>query len=411
VRVRNVQVFGRNVNEAVLGERVALALHGVSREDIRRGDWLLTPDAASPSSMLDARFELLRDAPRSLKTRTRVRLHLGASEVIGRVHLLEREELKPGESALVQMRLETPAVALRGDRFVVRSYSPQVTIGGGSVLVAHAAKHRRKDDGVVETLSLVERGSPRERVEQKVRDSGEKGIEVGQIPREAGVSASEFEEAVSALLGEGIVFRIGNTLLHSERLKNVADDIARSLADYQAAHRLRWGMTKGELRNRFAGLPQEVFAAAVDSLTGTGRLLAKEERYRIDSPGVQYSLEEARLRERIEAEILKAGVNVPYVKELASGESREKVNDIVQMLVEEGKLVKITAELFFHTDSIRAVETLLRGLLSKKGQVQVSEFKDVAKTSRKYAVPLLEYFDKKGVTRRQGDMRVPGGKC
>ncbi len=410
VRVRNVQVFGKDVSEAVPGERVALAVHGVSRDDVGRGDWLLSPDAARPSSMVDARLELLPGAPRFLKTRARIRFHLGASEAIGRVHLLDGEQLKPGESALVQLRLESPTVALQGDRFVVRSYSPQMTIGGGSVLVAHAAKHRKKDTDVVQTLNLVEKGSPSERIAQAVRAAGGKGLVASEVARAAGVSAPEATEAVKALLDEGTVVRVGNALLHSEHLKKVADDLARSLADYQARYQLRWGMTKGELRNRFSGTPQDVFAAASDSLTRAGRLFAREDRLRIDSPDILLSPEERKLKERVEAGLLNAGLNVPYVKELAPGTLEDKVNDVVQMLVEDGKVVKITTDLFFHADTLREAESLVRKMLSKNGKFQVSEFKDAAKTSRKYAVPLLEYFDRKGVTRRQGDVRVSGGK-
>ena len=410
VRVRNVQVFGKDVAEAVTGERVALAVHGVSREDLGRGDWLFTPDAAGPSSMVDVRFELLKDAPRSLRTRARIRFHLGASEVIGRMHLLDREELKPGEGALAQLRLESPAVALQGDRFVVRSYSPQMTIGGGSVLVAHAVKHRKKDTDVVETLNLVEKGSPRDRIAQAVKAAGGKGLAASDVARAAGVSDTESAEAVNALVTDGTVFRVGNALLHSEHLKKVADDLAGSLRDYQAKYPLRWGMTKGELRNRFSGTPQDVFAAAVDSLARDGRLFAKEDRYRVDSPDLALSPEERKLKERVEAGLLNAGLNVPYVKDLAAGVPEDKLNDVVQMLVEDGRLVKITTDLFFHADTMRGAETLVRAMLSKNGKFQVSEFKDAAKTSRKYAVPLLEYLDRKGVTRRQGDVRVAGGK-
>ena len=409
-RVRNVQVFGRDVNEAVPGERVALAIHGVSREEVARGDWLFTPGAAEPSSMVDVRFELLKGAPRSLKARARIRFHLGASEVIGRVHLLDTEELKPGQSALAQLRLESPAVALQGDRFVARSYSPQVTIGGGSVLVAHAAKHRKKDTDVVRTLSLVEKGSPGDRIEQAVRAAGGKGLAVADVAREAGVQGEEVTEGVGALMTNGAVFRVANVLIHSEHMKKVADDLAGVLRDYRVKYPLKWGMTKGELRNRFSGTPQDVFAAAVGLLAAAGRLFAREDRYRIDSPDLALSPEVVRLRDRVEEAFLKAGLNVPYAKELTVGAPEDRVNDVVQMLVEEGKLVKISTDLFFHADSMRVAESLVRKMLSGSGKFQVSEFKDAAKTSRKYAVPLLEYFDRKGITRRQGDFRVSGGK-
>jgi selenocysteine-specific elongation factor len=301
-------------------------------------------------------------------------------------------------------------VALQGDRFVVRSYSPQITIGGGSVLVAHAVKHRKKDTDVVQTLSLVEKGSPRDRIAQAIRAAGGKGLAASDVAREAGMSDAESAEAVSALVAEGIVFRAASVLLHSEHLKKVADDLAASLRDYQGKYPLRWGMTKGELRNRFSGTPQDVFVAAVDSLARAGRLFAKEDRYRIDTPDLALSPEVTRLKERVETGFLKAGLNVPYAKDLAAGAPEDKMNDVVQMLVEEGKLVKITTELFLHADTMREAESLVRKMLSGNGKFQVSEFKDAAKTSRKYAVPLLEYFDRKGITRRQGDFRVAGGK-
>jgi selenocysteine-specific elongation factor len=410
VRVRNVQVFGKNVDGAVPGERVALAVHGVSREELGRGDWLVSPGAVGPSLMLDARFDLLRDSSKRLKTRSRIRFHLGASEVIGRVHLLDKEELRPGESALSQFRLESPVVAVQGDRFVVRSYSPQITIGGGSILVSRAAKHRKKDGDVLETLGLVERGSPRERIEQQVRTAQGKGLDVAQVAREAGVSLSEAEVAAEALLAEGKVFRAGTLLFHEEYLTKIAQEISRCLSDYQQKYLLRWGMTKGELRNRFGAVPADVFAAATAFLSKNETLFSKEDRYRIGSSTILLSPEEALLKEHVEAELRKAGLNVPYIKEIAAGQRPDKVNDILQILMEEGKVVKVNAELAFHADTLKEIEALLRDLLSAKGKLQVSDFKDAAKTSRKYAVPLLEYFDKRGVTRRQGDFRVLAGK-
>ncbi len=410
VRVRNVQVFGKDVAEAVPGERVALALHGVSREDLARGDWLLTTGAVGPSLMLDGRFDLLPDAAKPLRTRSRIRFHLGSSEVIGRIHLLDREEMKPGDSALVQLRLESPVVALPRDRFVVRSYSPQTTIGGGTVLVSHATKHRKKDSGVVEALGLAERGSPVERVEQKVRASGQKGVDVAQLPREAGVPASDADSALKDLVKDGKLLRLGNVFLHVEHLESVKEEIVGCLSDYQKQYPLRWGMTKGELRNRFSAVLPDVFAAAVASLSKAGELSSKEEKYRTGSPEILLSVEETALKQDIETRLRGAGLNVPYIKELSSGKESSRVNDIVQMLVDEGKLVKVSSELVFHVETMVETEALLRDLISKKGKVQVSEFKDAAKTSRKYAVPVLEYFDRKGVTRRQGDVRVLGGK-
>ncbi|MFH0777772.1 MAG: selenocysteine-specific translation elongation factor [Candidatus Eisenbacteria bacterium] len=434
VRVRNVQIFGHDVAEASPGQRVALALHGVSREELTRGDWLATPEALRTTSIIDVRFELLEDAKKALKNRSRVRLHLGASEAIGRVFLLDREELAPGHSAFAQMRFEAPIVAVEGDRFVARSYSPQFTVGGGTVLVPYSAKHKRKDTAVIDTLSLVEKGSPVERVEHAVRAAGEKGIAASEGPppghgtsgvsraagadlsaaagvelaRIAGVEPSQADEAVKELLASGVVHQVGATLFHREHISVLKKACADCLREYQEHFKLRWGMGKGELRNRFSRVPAVLFSTVMDSLVAEGVLFSREDKYRFGSPEVTLASEEAALKAELERRLLETGFNVPTLKELAGTRPPERVSDILQILVEEGKVVKVTSELFFHSAKLAEAEQGLKGFLRSKGGLQVADFKDMLKTTRKYAVPLLEYFDKKGVTKRQGDLRVPG---
>ncbi len=410
VRTRNVQVFGDDVAEAIPGQRVALALHGVSREELVRGNWIVTPDALEPTSIIDVRFDLLRDTPRPLRTRTRVRFHLGASEIIGRIHLLDREELAAGESALAQLRLESPAIAVEHDRFVVRSYSPQVTIGGGTVLVPRASKHRRKDTGVVDFLTLVEQGSPSERTEHAVRIAGEKGVTTSELPRLAGAGTSGTEQVIDELIKAGRIRRVGNRLIHQNAFDGAKTRIEHCLRDYQLQHRLRWGMTKGELRNRFADVSSELFTELLDTLIGSKTLFAREDRLRLGSPDVDLSPAEAELKERIERELSEAGFNVPLLKELSALGERARVADVLQILVEEGRVIRVTSELYFHAERIDEARGLVKSFLSEKGKMQVTDFKDLIKVTRKFAVPLLEYFDRSGLTRRQGDARVLAGR-
>jgi selenocysteine-specific elongation factor len=406
VRARNVQVFGDDVTEALPGQRVALALHGVSREDLVRGDWIVTPDALGPTSVMDVRFDLLRDVTRPLRTRSRVRFHLGASEIIGRIHFLDREELTAGETAFAQLRLESPALAVEGDRFVVRSYSPQVTIGGGTILVPHASKHRRKESGVVDFLALVEDGSPPERMEHAVHAAGEKGVTLSELSRDLCVDASQAEQVLGELARAGKIRQIGNTLFHQDTLDTFYGKIENCLRDYHQRYRLRWGMTKGELRNRFADLSGELFSVLVEDLLQKGGLFARKDRYRLDSPDIALPPAEAKLKEQTERRLLEAGFNVPYLRELSSSGETESVTDILQILVEEGEVVKVSSELYFHSKKIEEAEGLVNAFLSDKGEMQVTDFKDLIGVSRKFAVPLLEYFDKKGLTTRRGDKRV-----
>jgi selenocysteine-specific elongation factor len=406
VRVRNVQVFGEDVPEVLAGQRVALALHPISREELARGDWLLTPGAASPSSMVDVRFDLLKDVSRSLKSRNRLRFHLGASEVIGRIYFLDREELRPGESCRAQLRLESPVLTVEGDRFVIRSYSPQMTIGGGSILVSHSSKHKRGDTEAVDALALIEHGSPLERVEHAIRVSKEKGVEIPDLRGHVGVATSHVEEALRTLCEKGKIHKTGSVFIHDDSLRVLKEDVAKCLRDYQERYRSRWGMTKGELRNRFGKISAEVFSMVLDALTKERKLFIKEDKVRMDSSDFSLSDEETKLKGQIERVLLEARFNVPSLKQLAPPDKQQKAGDVLQILIEDGKVIKVTAELFFHSSTIQEAERLLKEFLSKNGRMQVAEFKDLINVTRKFAVPLLEYFDKKGITRRQGDVRV-----
>jgi len=406
IRVRNVQVFGRDVPDVHAGQRIALALHPVSCEEVARGDWLVTPGALNPSSMIDVRFDLLKDVSRPLKTKTRVRFHLGASEVIGRVYFLDTEELRPGETSFAQLRLESPVLAVQSDRFVIRSYSPQITIGGGSVLVSQSSKHKRRDAAAVDTLALIEHGSPTERVEHAIKTSGEKGVEISELSRRTGVENSRVEESLRTLTEEGKIHKTASLLIHADSLHALKGEVASCLRDYQEHYRSRWGMTKGELRNRFGRISSEIFAAVLDSLVKERKLFIKEDKNRMDTPDFSLSEQETSLKRQIERRLLDAGFNVPSIKELAPPGKQATASDILQILVEEGKAVKVTAELFFHSAKIGEAERLLREFLLKNKKMQVGEFKDLINVTRKFAVPLLEYFDRKGITRRQGDFRV-----
>jgi selenocysteine-specific elongation factor len=360
----------------------------------------------TPTSTIDVRFDLIKDVSRPLKNKSRVRFHIGASEAIGRIYFLDREELRPGESCFAQLRLESAVLTIESDRFVIRSYSPQVTVGGGSVLVSHSSKHKRSDTDAVDTLTLIERGSPLERVEHAIRVSAEKGIAICELPRQAGLEHPRVEEAARALSEKGRILRAGSVFIHQDSLRALTDEVAGCLRDYQERYRLRWGMTKGELRNRFGRISADVFSIVLDTLVKERKVFIKEDKIRIDSPEFDLSEEEMRLKGQIERKLFEAGYNVPSTKELAPPDRRQETSDILQILVEEEKVVKVTAELFFHSARMGEAEKLVKDFLHKNGKMQVTEFKDLINVTRKFAVPLLEYFDRKGITRRQGDMRV-----
>ncbi len=247
-RVRNVQVHGETVPVGLAGQRTAVALAGVPREAVPRGHWLLTPDTLTPSHMIDVRLRVLKDAPKELRHRQRVRFHLGASEVLGRVALLEGESLEPGRDALAQIRLEVPVVADRGDRFVLRSYSPARALAGGKVILPVAPKRRRGHGPALEELRREETGSVEERVLATL-DGMPNGGGALEVARAAGVPKVAADGGIEMLVGDGRVVRVQEDLLVSASvLRRLAEGASAVLQQLQRDNPLRWGTSRGNSR-------------------------------------------------------------------------------------------------------------------------------------------------------------------
>src|SRR5262245_27619419 len=283
VRVRRVQVHGATVDEALAGQRTALALHGVDRDQLARGDWLCAPGSLRPSRVLDVRFELLADHPREWKPDTRVRFHLGASEIIGRLLLLgpaARAALPPGESALAQLRLERPAVAARGDRFVIRSYSPSRTVGGGSV-IEPVAERRRKAALGLDQLAVHESGSLEARLLQRLEDELHPAATAG-LAQALGEDAAAVRAALEGLAARGEVTRpIEGRWLSSARWHAARERIMGEVRAYAAKYPARFGIMKGDLKSGLkTSLGAALFDPAFEALLAEQALEVRGERVR-----------------------------------------------------------------------------------------------------------------------------------
>src|SRR5437867_3576680 len=309
-RVRRVQVHGTTVEEARAGQRTALALHGIEREQVARGDWLATPGSLEPSSILDVRFELLADYPRAWRRDQRVRFHLGAGEIIGRLVLLEGETLEPGGSALAQLRLERPTAAARGDRFVIRSYSPSRTVGGGSVIEPVAAKRRRHAPGL-EALAVGESGSLEARLLQRLAGEARPAA-TAALARSLAEAEAAVEQALAHLAAAGSAATpTPGRWLSAARWSEARATIARAVADYCARYPARYGIPKGELKRGLPALEAAVFDAAFDSLLGEARIEMRGERARTAGEPWEPPAEIAAALARVEAELEGAGYAVP----------------------------------------------------------------------------------------------------
>lgn len=409
-RVRSVQVHNRDVPAAHAGQRTAVALHGVDRARLSRGDWVLRPASLTPSYMVDARLHLLKDAARPVVQRQRLRFHLGASEVLGRVVLLDREELAPGESAVVQFRLEAPLVADRGDRFVVRTYSPQRAVGGGTVLVPNPEKHRRNDALALARLEVEEGGGAIDRVAQALA-AFPLGAAAAAVAERAALPEPEVAAALRQLVeGERALPLADGRCLAHPAFEALALQLLEAGRRYQAGSTYRWGQARGELKR---ALPREaeaaLFDALVDGLLRDGRLFRRGERYRVDSPEQSLTPAEAEQLARVEAAFAAGGFSPPTVKELEESlRAGRALGEILASLVSEGRLVRVTSDLYYPTATMEGMEAAVRAFFKDHNEMRIGDLKELFGQSRKHAVPALEHFDRIGLTRRLGDIRVAG---
>jgi selenocysteine-specific elongation factor len=420
VRVRQVEVHDRTVEQAQAGQRVALAIHGVSRESVTRGDWFVSPGSIRSSHLLDVRLELLPTAPKALGSRTRLRCHLGASEILGRAVLLERDTLPPGESGWAQLRLEEAGVAAAGDRVVIRSYSPAVTIAGATVVDPTPPKRSRLKPGDGARLSTLLSGSAMEKLAALAEEAGSAGIAGEGASVRLGSMAEAVTEAASAAVAAAISVSAEAKLvrLRDGRLltpvswNRALEDVVQAVSRYAEANRLRDGIPKGELKSQLAReLPGPVFEEALDVLTAAGRLTLRTDRVTLPQAGPALSPKQQRAVGEIERRLSEKGFQVPDVSELTRGVSTsDRPEDLIRYLVDSGRAIKVTSQLLYPRSLWDELEGRLRAHFRKSPTLTMGAFKDLAQVSRKYAVPMLEHLDRTGLTRREGDDRVPGPK-
>ena len=413
--VRGIQVHGQPVTEALAGQRTAINLQGVEREAIERGDLLSHPGVLRPTFMVDATLDLLPDAPRPLKSRDRVRFHLGTTEVMARVVLLDREgELPPGGSSLVQFRLEGSVVALPRDRYVIRSYSPIVTIGGGDLLDVAPAKAKRFHRDLLARLRTLETGTPAQVLEAHLRRAGREGARVADLRARTPFTLSE----IKALLGElgrarvvMAIDREGDVHLHCEVAEGLRRQCQALLSAYHTQNPLKAGMSREELRTRLHDLPERVFVFLLNDLQTAGVVAAEKDKVWLASHAVRPSEAQQGLLQKIEAEFRAAGGSPPSPEEVFRkfGLDEKADRKLLQLLLDEKKLVRVKDGLLFHAEPLRMAQERLVAFLREKKAVTPGDFKGLVGVTRKYAIPLLEYFDGQRVTIRQGEQRVLRG--
>jgi selenocysteine-specific elongation factor len=423
VRVRGLQVHGRSTPRAVAGQRTAINLGGVDAASVERGMTLAPAGRLRPTQIIDTELEVLPTAPRALRSRARVRVHLGAAEVLARVQVLEDGgEIAAGGRGFAQLRLEAPVVALPDERFIIRSYSPQRTIAGGRVLDAFASKRRgraRRDEARAR-LSALTQADAAARVSLYVEAAGDAGLRRADLAARTGwrdetLDAATAEARARGELVEAEGFYVGRRIF--------AHLLEAARAEVEAHHRrepLQRGLARETLRERlFAHVAPEIFRAVLSAAESAGVLVSERDVVRAHSHALALSDADAELRARLEQIYLEAALAAPTFDDALAraastgaggkGITREHARKILQLLIDSGALVRVTNDLLLHRDALsRLVETLREYAARHEPErlIDVAAFKDLANVSRKYAIPLLEYLDRARITRRAGDRRL-----
>jgi selenocysteine-specific elongation factor len=402
VRVRGVQVHGSPAEAAVAGQRTALNLAGVTTEDLARGMTLATADTFHSTSRVDVLLSLLPSA-KPFKDGARVHFHAYTSETIAEARLYGTKQLKPGDEAYAQLRFTEPLLLLPGDRFIVRQFSPVVTIGGGVVLDASPATRKQPAENAAAFLKIMRNGSPAEILAARAIRRGPIGLRLNHIPGEMNIRR---EEAMKLAAKAGLV-DCNQVLVAPAAFAEAKADALQALKKFHDANPLVAGMSKEELRDRIS-LGPEVFYSVLGKLAEEKKLEVAGELVHQLGRGVVMKTEEAQSKQIIEQAFASAGLKVPSLKEVLAGLKVDKVRaqKIVTLLLRDKVLIKISDELVFHQNALMDLRQKIGALKNTTPKLDVARFKDLTGVSRKYAIPLLEYLDRERITRRVGDERL-----
>ena len=411
-RVRGVQVHGSKADRSAIGRRTALNLQDAAKEDLRRGQVAAAEGSLAPTARLDVRLDVLPSAPREIKHRERVRLHIGTDEVMARLSIIGGQTIAPGATAAVQLVLERTAVALPGDRFVIRSFSPIVTIGGGRVLDAAPEKHKRFSGGVLEGLGKLG-GTARDAVEQMFAKAGGEPQTVPGIARKLGRSEPEIAEAVSALLaGCSLVALPGEKperYLHESAYARLSEGLVAAVRAYFEKNPFRPAMPYSDLRAEFlkAG-DAPTLKLILDGLVSSGVLVRKDAEIGLAGREAKVDPAEAGLRSRIGGAFRSARFTSPPEDDVRArlGLNPSAFNPVLSGLLRSGELVRLAPKVIYHRETVEAARAAVAGLIERHGSVTIAELRDRLDVSRKFAQAILEYFDKTGFTMRVEDRHV-----
>jgi len=430
-RVRNLQVHGHDADRALAGQRTALNLQGVNVDQVERGAVLAPAGRLESTRMIDATLHLLAGAPRALPNRARVRLHHGTAEVMARAIVVPgasitagngvdgnaagddgtNRRVEPGQSKMVQLRLESPITALPGDRFIIRSYSPQVTIGGGVIIDARPPKHRSRSPHTVPRLERLESANLVERITIFVEMAGEHGLTSADLAARTGATDGQISAALASLESSGKLINAGGSpvvLVSKAAGDELAAEVIRLLSEHHRKQPLSLGLSREEAHERvFGGLKPELFRTIIQRLASAQKIQIERDILRLPSHAPVLSTADAGAKQKLEEVIKKSGLQAGSLDQAAaaSGISADLARKLYNLLAADGRVHRI-GDYVFHAEALSDLKSRVRAHKSVSPSIDVGVFKEITGgLTRKYAIPLLEYLDRERITRRVGNLR------
>ncbi len=411
-RIRNLQVHDEDTEKAYAGQRVAINIAGLKKAEIDRGDVVAPIGSMKDTLMLDVSIRLLKDIPRPIENRTRLRLYIGSKEVLCRIVLLDREELNPGERAYAQLRLEEKVVAKRGDKFVIRYYSPMFTIGGGEILEANPTKKKRYDEKALEELKIKDKGEYLDIIEKIILDKSSEFPTLKDISVYTVMPKDRIISEIKKLKEENriIVFKLSKDvhLIHIDYFNKVKNDIIEELESFHKKHPLKSGMQKEELRMKcIKGARPKIADSFIELLEKEKVIEQKNENICIKGFKVKYTEKQLEIKEYLLDEF-KKGKFLPPKKEEIFSDMLYNVNEgeqVFMSLVDKNCLIKLKDDIYMRKDIYKEAVDIVVENIKKNGFITVGECRDLLETNRKVAIGLLEYLDSKKITKRVDDRR------
>lgn len=410
-KVRGIQVHSESVETAGAGTRTAINFQGLDKDSVSRGDVLSTPATLIESYMVDARFHYLKSNGKPAKNRTRIRFHYGTSEILGYLILLDREELLPGDEACVQFRLESPVCCIKDDRYVIRSYSPVRTIGGGAILNPVSQKHKLFDKTVISGLENLLLDDMEQTISFFLSLKSFEGLSFSQLRVMTNIPDKKLTAALQKMLAKQEVVQTDKEkqiYVHGALIDRFKEKFIGKIRQYHENNPLKDGMPTQELKSKFQYIEDAKFFNLLFSrMTKDNLIVVDRNIVRLADFEVALQVDQHEIKDKIKRIYQSSGLTPPFFRTICQDIDIDKKNaaDVLRMLIDEKTIVKTKDDLYFDAREIETLEQKLISFLKENESITTPQFKDMTGVSRKFVIPLIEYFDSTNLTIRVGDTR------